>query len=191
MDYAEELRNLLRPLGIYEVDSGIGGTELGAIGAALTDVWSGLETLEREASPLTAEADGLAAWETLLPFAPQSCSVEDRRRAISALLRIDGAGFTPAALNETIVGCGINARVEETDYPMRVQVSFPGYRGEPDDFSQVARRIAQILPCHLEVAYVFVYALWTELEALFASWAAVEAAAESWRELERFGGEDD
>ena len=189
MDYAEELRTLLRPLGIYDVDSGIGGAELTAVGDALTDLWSQLETAEREALPVTAENTGLAAWESLLPFTPNWLTLADRRRAVSALLRIDGMSFTSTALNATIAGCGIRALVEEADTPMTVTVSFPYNRGEPDDFQHLRWRIEQILPCHLDVVYVFIYATWAELEALFATWAAAEATVGSWQEIERAGGE--
>jgi hypothetical protein len=70
MDYTEELRTLLRPLGLYDVEGGISGAVLGAVGEQLTSVWSGLETAEREALLATAESAGLDAWEALLPFQP-------------------------------------------------------------------------------------------------------------------------
>ena len=189
MDYAEELRELLRPLGIYDVDSGISGAELGAVGGALTDIWTALESAESEALPVTAAGAGLSSWEALLPFVPRWLTTADRRRAVSALLQIDGTSFTTAALNRTVAGCGIRAVVEETGTPMTVQVSFPYNRGVPDDFDELRWRIEQILPCHLNVTYYFIYATWEELEALFATWADTEAAVENWREIERVGGE--
>ena len=189
MDYAYELKELLRPLGIYDVTGGAGAAELDAVGAQLTDVWTFLEQAERESTPMTAESEGLDAWERMLPFSPAWLTAEDRRRAIAALLRIDGGSFTPAALNDTVAGCGIRAVVEETGTPMTVQVSFPSNRGEPDDFNALRWRIEQILPCHLAVNYVFIYVTWEELEALFASWEDAENAASNWREIERAGGE--
>ena len=189
MDYAKELKELLRPLGIYDVSEGAGAAELDAIGAQLTDVWTFLEQAERESTPMTAEDGGLAAWEHLLPFTPAWLTTADRRRAIAALLRIGGGSFTPAAVNDTVAGCGIRAVVEETGTPMTVQVSFPYNRGEPDDFDALRWRIEQILPCHLAVNYVFIYVTWEELEAIFPTWAAAEAAVSNWREIERAGGE--
>lgn len=191
MDYAENLRGLLRPLGIYDVDGGIGGAELGTVGDALTANFALLETAEREASPMTAEDKGLAAWESLLPFVPRWITLADRRRAISALLRIDGCGFTKAALNAAIAGCGIRAVVEESGEAMTVIVSFPYNRGEPDDFERLRWRIEQILPCHLAVNYVFIYANWAEVEAIFANWKAMESGVANWRALERVGGEEE
>jgi len=188
MNYTEELKNLLRPLGIYDVDRGVGAAELNAIGSELTGIWSALETAEREAIPVTAEDAGLSAWEVILPFLPRALTTENRRAAIAALLQIDGMGFTAAALNAAIAGCGIPALVEETAETMTVQVSFPGLRGEPEGLSGLRRRIEQILPCHLSIEYVFVYATWAEMEAMFSTWAAAENAEESWRELEQTGG---
>ena len=185
MNYADELRELLRPLALYDVDGGLGGAELSAEGAALDVVYAALWEIETELSPATASGYGLERWEALLPFIPAYRTAVDRRRAIAALLRIDGAGFTPDAINDTIAGCGIRAVVKETDTPMTVSVSFPYNRGEPDDLEDLRERIEQIIPCHLNVVYIFVFVLWWELEALFATWAEVEAAAESWRELER------
>ena len=191
MNYAEELRELLRPLKLYDVDGGLGGAELSAEGAALGGVYASLLETETEFSPATASGYGLDRWEALLPFIPAYRTAADRRRAISALLRIDGASFTPDAINDTIAGCGIRAVVTEAETPMTVTVSFPYNRGEPDDLEDLRVRIEQILPCHLNVEYVFLYVCWWELEALFATWAEIEAAAGSWRELERLTVDDE
>ena len=190
MNYTDQLRELLRPLKLYDVDGGLGGAELAAEGTELDRAYASLTETETEFSPATASGYGLDRWEELLPFIPAYRTVADRRRAIAALLRIDGASFTPRAINDTIAGCGIRAVVEETETPMTVSVSFPYNRGEPDDLEDLQKRIEQIIPCHLDVVYVFMYVLWWELEALFETWAEVEAAAESWRELERLSIEE-
>ena len=190
MDYASELKSILRPLGIYDVDAGAGAAELEAIGAQLTGIWTGLMDAETEANPVTAADSGLDQWETLLPFVPAYRTMADRRRAIAALLRIDGASFTVDAINDTIAGCGIRALVEETDTAMTVRVSFPWNRGEPDDWEALRERIEQIIPCHLAIEYVFVNVLWMELETLFSMWSELEAENLSWKETERLGGEE-
>lgn len=189
MDYAKELRELLRPLGIYDVDGGVSGAELSAIGAQMTAIWEALTDAEAEMQPLTACGSGLAGWEALLPFVPAFVTTEGRRQAIAALLRIDSASFTVAAINDTIAGCGIPAVVEEAETAMTVYVSFPGQRGEPDGLEALQARIAQIIPCHLAIEYVFVFVTWEELEALFGTWEEIEAAGGSWRVLQRAGGD--
>lgn len=190
MGYAEYLKDLLRPLRLYELDEGDGCAELESEGAQLDGIYAALDTALREGVLAGAQDAGLDAYEEILPFVPSYLTQQDRRRAIAALLRIDMRSFTPAALNDTIAGCGIRARVEEADAPRTVRVSFPYNRGVPENFGELKRRIEQILPCHLGVEYVFEYLLWRELEKWLPSWRELEAKAGSWEELEVYLAED-
>lgn len=184
MGYAEYLKNLLRPMRLYELEEGDGCAELEGEGAQLDGICSCLDRTLREGVTATAEAEGLSAYEEILPFVPSYITAEDRLRAIAALLRIDMQSFTIAALNDTIAGCGIRARVEEADEPQTVIVSFPYNRGMPDDFEPLMERIERILPCHLGVEYVFEFLLWKELESWLLNWAELEAKVKSWEALE-------
>ena len=68
MRYAEYLKQLLLPLGVYDLNAGtLNEAELYALGAQLDRVAEQLEHAEQEALLATAEQDGLARWETLLP----------------------------------------------------------------------------------------------------------------------------
>lgn len=188
MDYTSELKAMLRPLGLYDLNSGVGAAEIEAEGRALDTAAAALEKAGREGILMTAEDEGLGAFEALLPFVPVFCTTaEERRRAIAALLRIDYAAFTPQAVNDTVNGCGIEALVEETDTPLTVQVSFPRIYGEPDDLEALKVRIERILPCHLGIVYVFRYAAWAEVEAKYPAWADIAAPGNYWRRVERLG----
>ena len=189
MDYAKELKDLLRPLRIYDLNSGVGAAELNSIGAELDGIFDLLEQAEENVNPLTADTDRLGQWERLLPFAPASLTTGDRRRAIAALLQIDGSSFTVAGINRTLAGCGIRAAVTETGTPMTVAVSFPKNRGVPEGVDDLKARIEQILPCHLAAEYVFVYCCWQELEALIHTWRALDLRALDWDALQRMGGD--
>ena len=85
MGYAEELKAMLRPLGIYDLDSGAGAAELAALGAAMDGVGAALDAAERESALSTAVDRGLAAYEAILPYTPEYLTLHDRRRAIMAL----------------------------------------------------------------------------------------------------------
>ena len=183
MSYGTYLKDLLRPLRLYELDSGDGAAELECEGEQLDAVFAALETAQRESVVATAEDTGLSAYEEILPFVPAYVTDKDRRRAIEALLRIDSRSFTPAAVNDTIAGCGIRALVEETDTPQTVRVSFPYNRGVPEDFAPLQKRIEEILPCHLGVVYAFIFALWQELERWLKTWREAESCG-TWSAVE-------
>lgn len=188
MGYCDYLKNMLRPLKLYDLDEGYGADELSIEGACLDGVAETLDGADREMLPLTAAGEGLSRYEALLPYRPGSVTLADRRRAIMALLRVDDCSFTPDALNDTLSGCGIAATVEETGTAQRVLVRFPGVRGTPPAFGTLRRRIEALLPCHLEVGYALIFPTWSELEAWFPTWGAFEAGGLTWEGLEAYGG---
>ena len=182
--YGEFLKKLLRPMRIYEVDTGIGAAELEALGQGLDGVYSALEDTEREAVVTTARETGLEKYEALLPYRPAAPSLAERRAAIAALLTISGESFTEKALNAALSGCGITATVEETDAPMTVRIRFPGTMGVPEGIEELKERIEMLLPCHLAVDYFYKWFNWLELESTFADWQELEMSGLSWAELE-------
>lgn len=185
MGYCDYMKQLLAPLRIYNLDSGPGAAELEVVGKYLDELYNELLFTERESQILTAENEGLRAYESILPYTPLAQSLVDRRNAIAALLKIDEASFTLADIRSTLIGCGIPAFAEETDSPDTVIVTFPGQRGVPDEIEQLKLRIESILPCHLVVEYKYVYATWQDIEGLFATWGDIVAANLPWSELER------
>lgn len=186
MGYAEYLRELLRPLRLYSLDTGYGAVELEQEGKVLDQCYNAIDQIETEAFLNTALDYGLEAYEALFPYRPASENLEDRRQAILALLRIDGGCFTIDALNDTLRGCGIHATVRESDTAMTVEITFPDMQGIPENMGEIQKRIEQILPCHLEVVYCYKYITWRELEAWFPNWAAIEAEKLDWTALELY-----
>ena len=164
--YEAHLRSLLSPLGIYDLEEhSASGAAVCALGTGLDTVSRRLEEIEREALTATAEGEGLA------------------RRAIAALLQIDGDSLTPEAIDRTIRGCGIRARALEMGGG-QLRVIFPEVAGEPEDFDQIRKIILDILPCHLEVEFYFRYLTWAECEAAGYTWGQVEAAEYTWESFQ-------
>ena len=182
--YESYLTNLLRPLGVYDLQAGsVNGAELSALGAGLDAVAEQLETAEREALTATAEDQGLTRREALFARRPAASTPEERRAAIAALLQIDGDSLTPAAINHTLGGCGIRARALEMGGG-KLRVMFPEVAGVPEGFAQMEKIILDILPCHLEVEFYFRYLTWAECEAAGYTWALVEAAGHTWESFQ-------
>lgn len=182
--YERYLRDLLVPLGVYDVaPASYGGGELAALGTALDGVAQRLETVEREALTATAEGAGLERREALFARRPVATTVAARRAAIAALLQIDGDSLTPLAIERTIRGCGIRAKALEVDGG-HLRVTFPEVGGIPPEFEQIQEIVLDILPCHLEVEFYFRYLTWAECQAAEMTWAWIEAAAHTWYSFE-------
>ena len=184
MSYAEALKGLLRPLGVYQLERGFGAGELVGAGTALDGCGAALDRVEREMLLTTAQDTGLEAVEELLVRRPVTTSLERRRAALAALLRIGGDSFTLTAINDNLKGCGLNAVASETGRPGYVEVRFPDVPGIPDGFEELRQIIEDILPCHLEIEYVFWYVTWERLERLFNTWGDIEAGDYTWETLE-------
>ena len=185
MKHADYLRDLLRPLGVYNLNAPFNGGELDAQGEQLDKLMVWLEEIHREASLATAEGWGVENIAKLFLRRPVATEPRKLAAALAALLRIGGDSFTLEAINDTISGCGVPAIVKETGRE-QVAVSFPGVAGEPKNFEELKKIIEDILPAHLGIEYFFWSLTWIELEANFHSWREIEALNLSWEQLETF-----
>lgn len=183
MSYGQYLRELLRPLGVYDLSAPFNGGELDAAGAALDGVEAELDELHRESDLTEAESWGLEQVARLFVRRPVAAEPRALAAALAALLRIGGDSFTLAAVNDTIAGCGVPAKVVE-DGAGKVTVSFPGVAGVPEGFEDMRKIIEDILPPHLEIEYWFWYITWAELEEKFPTWQSIEDRELTWDQLE-------
>ena len=184
MSHAEYLRNLLRPLGVYDLTAPFNGGELDAQGEALDGAMARIEEVQRESSLTTAEDWGLERVAALFVRRPVAAQSRKLATALAALLRIGGDSFTLEALNDTIAGCGVHALVQENGVPNEVVVTFPMVPGIPKGFEEIREIIEDILPAHLLITYNFWYVTWEELERRISSWQEIEERSLDWEGLE-------
>ena len=182
MSYADYLRALLHPLGVYDLYAPINGTSLEVKGAALDEVHRQLEELERETDLIRAEDWGLAEWRSLFAIQPASETAENLRNAIQALLRIGTGACTLKSVRDTLSGCGIPTTVEEIGNGM-VQVNFPGTAGQPEGFDQLRANIEAILPAHVGIEYIFHFLTWKMVQE--RNWTFRNIENMSWAALEK------
>lgn len=183
--YGDHMRRLLRPLDVYELGGdSLSGSELDAMGFGFDGVSDRLDYVQRESAIATAEGEGLDRWESLFASAPAHYSVPLRRQAIAALLRIGLGCCTLAAVNDTLSGCGITAKVEEKEQFGYVRVLFPEVAGIPEDFDRIREIILSIIPCHLEVEFYFRYLTWLECHQHGYTWAVVQANGWNWEQFQ-------
>ena len=184
MSTAQNLRQLLRPLGIYDLEAPFNGGELDAQGEILDGVSALLEEAHRESGLATAESWGLENIARLFARRPVAAQPRQLAAALAALLRIGGDSFTQGEINNTISGCGLPAWVAEAGVN-QVEVSFPGIVGQPEGFEEIRQIVEDILPAHLEIVYRFWYLIWSLLENKVPTWRSIELLGMSWERLER------
>ncbi len=184
MGYTDYLKQMLAPLGLYELDNGLGAEELAVIGTQMDAIFVALEEIRQEAFLATANDYGLTNFVEVLPFTPAFLTKEDERRAVMALLRIRGGCFTLPMLQDTVSGCGLKATIEEGMEKMTAVVRFPQNRGIPDGFERLEKRIEEIVPCHLKTDFEFLYSLWKELMTKLLTWGEAQEKAKIWKEIE-------
>lgn len=182
MRYADHLRLLLHPLGVYDLYAPINGTSLEVKGAALDEIHGHLEELERETDLTRAEAWGLETWSALFSLRPIAEQAEDLRRSVQALLRVGTGACTLETVQDTLSGCGIPTLVEELNTG-RVRVSFPGTVGRPDGLAQLQANIEAILPAHVEAEYFFHFLTWMRLQE--RDWTFRDIENMTWDALEK------
>ena len=184
MGYGAYSKELLAPLGVYDLTAGtVSEGELYALGTLLDTVGQRLEAVERESLTATAEGEGLERREALFARRPVAFTADSRRAAIAALMQIDGDSLTPEAINRTIQGCGVRAKALEVDTG-HLRVIFPEVNGVPPEFREIEDIVLDILPCHLEVEFYFRYLTWEECERTGYTWADVEAAEHTWESFQ-------
>lgn len=184
MNNAAYMKELLRPLGVYKLESSFLGAELDCLGRALDELQEELERIQQEMSLTTARGEGLERTAKLFGLRPVTQDPLQLARSLSALSRIGGDSFTLTAINNTIGGCGVNASVAETGEPGTVTVRFPDVAGVPDRFEDLRRIIEDILPAHLRIQYLFWYVTWSELESRELTWQMIQNQAMTWEEFE-------
>ena len=111
MSHAQYLRDLLRPLGVYDLTAPFNGGELDAQGEALDGAMARIEEIQRESSLTTAEDWGLERIAALFVRRPVAAQPRRLAAALAALLRIGGASFSPAPPNPTTYRLGAPPRV--------------------------------------------------------------------------------
>lgn len=184
MNAEAQLRALLEPLGVYRWNGSFQWKELQSEGKVLDEIAAELAHIQKEMCLLTAEKEGISYLYDLFLRLRKTETLQKERETLAALLRIGSGSFTPAAMNDSLRGCGIPAVVEETQNPYTLSVSFPTDEVTPDNFPALQPIIENILPCHLNIDYHFPYRVWEKLETEFASWTILECEAKTWKALE-------
>ena len=91
MSYGDYLRDVLRPLGVYDLEAPFQGEELDAVGCGLDGAEAALEEIQREMNLETARDWGLERVAALFVHRPVAAGAEEMAAALAA--RNSGPGL--------------------------------------------------------------------------------------------------
>ena len=184
MNNSANMKELLRPLGVYKLEESFLGAELDCVGQALDRVQEHLEQMQKEMCLTTARGEGLKKMASLFALQPVTQHSGQMAASLAALLRIGADSFTLGAVNDAISGCGINARADETPEPGVVEVRFPQVPGVPDGFERMRSIIEAVLPAHVLVHYAFWFQSWEQMEQRGMTWQTAQEQQLTWAKMQ-------
>ena len=182
MGYTEYLKDVLKPLHVYDLDNGTGAAEITVLGTALDEVYTKLEDTLREMMPLTAEGSGLEYYEDILGCTGFG-SIAARRAAVAAMTSV--TGFNIDDIRRALRGSGTEVEIAEYG-TQTVLVSFNVNGMSSADIARVKQRIEAFIPCHLAIIYETAYATWRQLEHENLTWNKIEYEDLTWHSLQTY-----
>lgn len=132
---------------------------------------------------------GLTLWEKELAIETnKTLSDEFRREIIMAKMR--GTATTTKALIKTVAVAFSNGEVEviEDNEKYVVKIKFVGTRGVPANLEDFKKMLAQIIPAHLVIEYIFTYMTWAEFDSYNKTWQQWEELRLNWKEFTEYRG---
>lgn len=136
-----------------------------ALQSEVDELWETRHDLLAQLDPRTATW-GLDYWEKAFGIVPdQAKDIEYRRSLVVAKIR--GNGTTTAALIKEVSESFSNGEVEVTEFPReyRLEIFFSGTMGTPPNMDDLAAVLDEIIPAHLEWAFVILYFSHSQMKA--------------------------
>ncbi|MBQ8831364.1 MAG: hypothetical protein IJ017_07170 [Oscillospiraceae bacterium] len=162
MGYADYLKQMLRPMGVYRLDGGYSSSELDAVGDALDKVCAELDLL------LERNADYIKRLEALFPIVDFASGEAERESNVLTLMSVNDEWSDKASLEAILSACGLAADISETDDKFVLEVRFKDIRGElTSREKQVCR---DIMPAHIALRLICDGLTWDRAEELFPTW---------------------
>lgn len=155
MSYGDYLKKTLKPLGIYELDSGIGALELEVEGAVLDGIQNSISDTVKNMLPATADENGINQWGRLIGIRPVGADIAAKRSSVMGLMRLGECECSDQGLNYVLDTCGIPAAVSESATKETVRVTIFENHLEDGEEEKIKALVEAILPCHLDVVYAY------------------------------------
>lgn len=108
----------------------------------------------------------LSRWEKICNIkTDESKPYSQRRSLIKSRLR--GIGTVTVALVKDVSESFVNGECDVVQFSSeyRIEITFVGSRGRPENQADIEKALRDIVPAHLGINYKFTYISWDEIEA--------------------------
>ena len=168
MGFADYIKNMLRPMGVYRLDRGYGASEIEAIGDSLDKI-NALLTMHLVGCNLKeSSGDYLSKIESLFPIVNFADGESERRENVLTLMMVNENFSDKASLEKILSACGLKAEICETDEKFVLELHFEDIRGELSDTE--AQVCKSIMPAHTVLKFICDGLTWDSAEARFPTW---------------------
>jgi hypothetical protein len=130
---------------------------------------------------------GLDRWEYEMKIDPNPSLTEvERRERIKA--KIKGVGTVTVSLLAEVAQTFQNGAVHaDQDFPKySLTLNFVDVTGIPSNIDGFIKNIREIIPAHLEIAYVYRYIYWDILDGFAWTWDHLDGLGLTWADLENY-----
>ena len=177
MSVLQQMKDMLSPLGIYNLDDGSLVTcELRVYASQLEKLHQKLATMLKEFFISTAQDYGIEKIEELFMRIRPDLSIEERKERISRYMTLCNMDFCEENIRSQLRLAGIYA--DFTQNPQEEKLSFPDLIALTD-ITEIARQLSiieDIVPAHLDIDVGIKSLSWDELDNLDLNFGAFDRA---------------
>ena len=176
-----ELRELLAPLGVYDLSPGsVVTAELHIYAAALGQFGRNMAQTLDDLFPASCSPQRLAQWERLLDLPVGRASLEARRGMVLAKLSLDEGDFTVEGIRRSLLAAGLSASIRE-DWERGVLSLYDAViLGDYQTLDEVKRQVLKMLPVQLEAEFDIGVLTWEQFEGFGLSFSAWDGGNFTW-----------
>lgn len=182
------MKDKLSPLEIYDLsDSTLIYKELVMYSAALDEISSLLEELERECFVQTAQSYGLSNREKIWGFERDDLTIEKRQSIILNRLNIDENNFTLDAMKNFLSVVNFDADIEENPTENQILVNNRQTSYSKAERAWIKEQLINFFPAHLELIIDFRVITWEDIDNKNLTFAQMDSANFTWEDIENYG----
>lgn len=179
----ERMRSAHTPIGAYADDAPQLEAELHAYADELERVYSELDTILPERFLLTADDEGLSAYEELFGPARTGEDLAVRRERLRKRLTLGGTDFTLSGVSRALDSFGLSYVIAQFPRYYRLNIIAEADYTEAEQ-AFIRREVEKIIPPHIDFQLVFNTLSWDELDARDKTFAALDNDNLTWARID-------